>query len=319
MLTRNLPLKLAAIGLAVFLWFWVLLKEQNLIPQHTVRTAITEEGMGAGLALASPLPEAEVRVRGLKEEISRVEHSLEAYVICRGLGPGRHVRPVGVRTPANVNLVGVRPAEVTVVLEEVITEGRRVDLDLRGEPPAGYQLTGVEASPKLVNISGARSTVERVSRARATVDLARAVPEVPVSMPVEVLDGSGKVVAGVEVEPERVNVLAGLKLVVSSRTVPVVVRTRGALPENVKLTSVQVEPAMVTIVGPANRVQDVGRIDTEELVLTGVTGNFTRRLALVVPEEVNLLSDPSAMVTVKVTAPQPAAPPQDEAADQSGG
>ena len=66
MLTRNLPLKLAAIGLAVFLWFWVLLKEQNLIPQHTVRTAITEEGMGAGLALASPLPEAEVRVRGLK-------------------------------------------------------------------------------------------------------------------------------------------------------------------------------------------------------------------------------------------------------------
>ena len=56
MLTRNLPLKLAAIGLAVFLWFWVLLKEQNLIPQHTVRTAITEEGMGSGLALASPLP-----------------------------------------------------------------------------------------------------------------------------------------------------------------------------------------------------------------------------------------------------------------------
>jgi len=126
-------------------------------------------------------------------------------------------------------------------------------------------------------------------------------------------------VGGVQVEPERVNVLAGLKLVVSSRTVPVVVRTRGALPENVKLTSVQVEPAMVTIVGPANRVQDVGRIDTEELVLTGVTGNFTRRLLLVVPQEVNLLSDPSAKVTVKVAGPQSAAPPQDEAGGQTGG
>jgi YbbR domain-containing protein len=319
MLTKNLPLKLAALGLAVFLWFWVLLKEQNLIPEHTVRTAIVEEGMGAGLALASPLPQVEVRVRGLRDEISDVENSLEAYVMCRGLGPGRHTRPVEVRTPANVNLVGVRPAEVTVVLEEVITAGRRVDLDLRGEPPAGYELTGVDASPKTVDISGARSTVERVSRARATLDLARAVPEVQVSLPVEVLDGSGKVVEGVEVEPERVNVLTGLKLVVSSRTVPVVVRTRGALPGNVKLTSVQVEPAMVTIVGPANRVQDVGRIDTEELVLTTVTGNFTRRLALIVPEEVNLLSDPSAMVTVKVTVPQPAAPPQDEAAGQSGG
>jgi len=319
MLTRNLPLKLAALGLAVFLWFWVLLKEQNLIPEHTVRTAISEEAMDAGLALASPLPEAEVRVRGLREEIGQVERSVEAYVICRGLGPGRHVRPVRVRTPASVNLVGVRPSEVTVVLEEVISEGRRVDLDLRGEPPAGYQLTGVDASPKLVKVSGARSTVERVSRARATVDLARAVPEMPVSLPVEVVDGSGKIVEGVEVEPERVNVLAGLKLVVSSRTVPVVVQTRGALPENVKLTSVQVEPAMVTIVGPANRVQAVGQIDTEELVLTGVTRSFTDRLLLVVPQEVNLLADPSAMVTVKVTAPQPAAPPQDEAGGQSGG
>jgi YbbR domain-containing protein len=260
-------------------------------------------------------------VRGLREEIGQVERSLEAYVICRGLGPGRHVRPVQVRTPGSVNLVGVRPSEVTVVLEEVIGEGRRVDLDLRGEPPAGYQLTGVDAEPKVVKVSGARSTVERVSRARATVDLARAVPEVPVSLPVEVVDGSGKVVEGVEVDPERVNVLAGLKLVVSSRTVPVVVQTRGALPENVKLTSVQVEPAMVTIMGPANRVQAVGQIDTEVLTLDRVTKSFTDRLRLVVPEEVNLLTltDLSVKVTVKVTAPQPAAPPQGEAGGQSGG
>ncbi len=319
MLTRNLPLKLAALGLAVFLWFWVLLKEQNLIPEHTVRTAIVEEGMEAGYALASPLPEAEVRVRGLREEIGQVERSLEAYVICRGLGPGRHVRPVQVRTPASVNLVGVRPSEVAVVLEEVIAEGRRVDLDLRGEPPAGYQLTGVDADPKLVNVSGARSTVERVSRARATVDLARAVPGVPVSLPVEVVDGSGKIVGGVEVDPERVNVLADLKLVVSSRTVPVVVQTRGVLPENVKLISVHVEPAMVTIVGPATRVQAVGQIDTEELGLAGVTKNSTYRLLLVVPEDVTLLTDSPAKVTLKVTAPQSGAPPQDEAGAHSGG
>jgi hypothetical protein len=38
-----------------------------------------------------------------------------------------------------------------------------------------------------------------------------------------------------------------------------------------------------------------------------------------VPEEVSLLTDTSATVTVKVTAPQPAEPAQDEAGGESGG
>ncbi len=318
MLTRNLPLKIAALGLAVFLWFWVLLKEQNLIPEDTVRTTIVAEGVGVGLALPSGLPEAEVRVRGLKEDLRQVERSVQAYVACRGLGPGRHRRPVIVRSPASVTVMGVRPDEVTVVLEEIVSEGRRVDLRLVGEPAAGYELMGVEASPEVVQVTGARSAVERASRAVLTMDLGRAMPEVPISLPVEVLDSSGKAAREVELKPSRVNVTATLKLVVSSRTVPVVVQTSGTLPGELKLSSVEVEPAMVTIVGPANRVHEVGQINTEELVLTWVTGDFTRKLPLVVPQEVNLLSDRSVKVTVTVAStPAPAAPEEEGAGDSS--
>lgn len=315
MLTRNLPLKIAALVLAVFLWFWVLLKEQNLIPEDTVRTAILAEGVGAGLALPSGLPEASVRVRGQKQDLRQAGRRVQAYVVCRGLGPGRHRRTVRVRSPGNVTVVSVHPDEVTLVLEEVVSEGRRLDLRLVGEPPAGYQLMGVEPSPEVVQVSGARSAVERVSRAVLTVELGRAMPEVPMSLPVELLDSSGNPAREVEVRPSRVNVLATLKLVVSSRTVPVVVQTSGALPADVKLTSVQVDPPMVTIVGPANRVHEVEQIDTEALVLTGVTGSFTRKLPLVVPQEVNLLSDRSVNVTVRVTSAPTAAGPQEEAGD----
>ncbi|UCC68253.1 MAG: hypothetical protein JSV79_14290 [Armatimonadota bacterium] len=312
MLTRNLPLKLAALGLAVFLWFWVLLKEQQLIPENTVRAAIVAEGVKGGLALAGPLPEAEVRVRGLKQDLSQAGRDVEAYVACRALGPGRHRRTVRVRKPPNVTVVSVRPAEIAVELEEIVSEGRRVDLRLVGEPPAGYQLMGVEASPEVVQVSGAGSAVERVTRALVTMDLGRAMPEVPISLPAEAQDSSGKAAPEVEVEPSRVNVLAKLKLIVSSRTVPVVVQTEGALPASVKLVSVQVEPAMVTIVGPASRVHEVERVSTEELGLTGVTESFTRKLSLVVPHEVNLLSDRSVEVRVRVEKAQPPASRQEE-------
>jgi hypothetical protein len=38
-----------------------------------------------------------------------------------------------------------------------------------------------------------------------------------------------------------------------------------------------------------------------------------------VPQEVNLLTDPSAKVTVRVAGPPPAEPAQDQAGGESGG
>ena len=88
--------------------------------------------------------------------------------------------------------------------------------------------------------------------------------------------------------------------VVVSRTLPVVVQTRGALPAGLELASVQVDPAMVTVVLPASHVGDVTQVDTEELSLSGARGSFTRSLRLIVPEGANLMGDPEARVTVKI-------------------
>ena len=317
MLIRNLPLKIAALALAVFLWFWVLLKEQNLISEQAVKATIVSEGVRAGLALSGQLPEAQVRLRGLRQDVNEAAGGVEVYVSCAGLGAGRHQRAVEVRVPADVSVVAVRPAEVTVVLEEVISEARQVEVRLVGEPPAGYKFVGVEASPKAVEVSGAQSSVERATHAVVTMDLGRAMPEAPLSLPVQVGNSSGEAVQGVAVTPARVNVLATLELVVSSRTVPVVVQTGGYLPEELRLVSVQVEPAMVTIVGPANRVNEVEQIETQELALTGITSSFSRTLSLAVPQGVNLYSEPSVQVTVKVEKVQPASGTQEEPLGES--
>ncbi len=305
MLTRNLSLKLAALALAVFLWFWVLVREQNLIPEQTYRATVTAENVQRGLAVSGDLLTTEVKLRGLREDVEQAGRSVTAYVACRGLGPGRHQLPVRVRVPGNVTVVSVRPSNATVVLEEIVTEGRAVELKLVGEPSSGYELVSVEASPRVVEVAGLRSAVERASRAQVTVDRGRAIPEVPVSLPVEVLDSSGNPAPGVRPEPPQVNVLATLKLVVTPKTVPVVVRTRGSLPSDLTLTSIRVEPPIVTVLGRADRVQEVRQVETEELALSGVSESFTRTLRLVVPGGVSILSGQSVRVAVKVAKPQP--------------
>ena len=50
MLHRNLPLKAASILLAIFLWFWVMLNEENPITQKTVELRVTPQGAQTGLA-----------------------------------------------------------------------------------------------------------------------------------------------------------------------------------------------------------------------------------------------------------------------------
>ena len=312
MLHRNLPLKAAAFALAVFLWFWVLLNEGNPIVEVPVKVAITAQSIGKGLALRSELPTADVRVRGLKREAGYAQAGVEAYVSCRGLEEGSYRLAVQVRAPEEVTVAGVRPPEVSVALEKVVSEAKTVELRLLGQPPSGYEVVGAGVSPRVIRVSGPRSRVDRAARLLVTMDLGRAVPEAPVSLPVRAVNSSGDKVEGVSLTPARANVLVSMKLVVSPRTVPVVLRTRGRLPADVRIVSVQVQPPMVTIMGPAARVQQVAEIETEPLPLDGVHERLAERLRLVVPEEVNLLSDPSVRVTVTVEKRPTAAPGRED-------
>jgi len=314
MLHRNLPLKAASVLLAIFLWFWVLLNEENPIIEVPVKTAVTTIGLAPGLALQRSLPNVEVRVRGLKQDVAEVNRSIEAFVSCRDLGAGGYRLAVQVTRPENVTVTTVRPAEVPVVLEEVVSESRTVELRLVGEPPAGYELVGAEQRPQVVRLSGPRSRVDRAARVLVTMDLGRAVPEVPVSLPVRPVDSAGNSVERVNPSPPRINVLVTMKLVVSSRTVPVVVRTRGAPAGDVQISSVRVDPAMVTIMGPASRVQEVGQIETEELSLANLRESFTRTVRLIVPEDVNLLTESSVKVSVTVEQAASASPAPGEPA-----
>jgi YbbR domain-containing protein len=300
MLHRNLPLKAAAVFLAIFLWFWVMLNEENPILEELVHTSVVGKDLKPGLALQRELSDADVRLRGLKGNMADIKGAVEAFVSCRGLGAGSYRLGVQVRAPKDVTVIGVHPADVSVVLEDIVSANRPVELQRTGDPPAGYELVDTSYSPKMVRVSGAQSQVDRAARVLVTVDLARVVPGVPISLSPRAVDSSGDGVRNVVIAPPRVTVMVEMHPVVVSRTLAVVVRTRGVLPAGLELASVQVDPAMVTVVLPASHVGDITQIDTEELSLSGVQGSFTRNLRLIVPEGANLMGDPEVRVTVKI-------------------
>ena len=253
-----------------------------------------------GLALEKRISAVDVRLRGMKQDMEETEHGVAAFVSCAGLKAGEHLLPVQVVAPEGVSVVAVRPPEVVVSLEPIITESKQIELKLVGAPAPQYELLGAEVSPKFAQISGPRSRVDQVAEVAVSANLDRADPEVPTALPLYALDSGGNRVGGLTIDPPRARVVLRVKHVVASRTVPVVVRTRGPLPEGLKIESVQVEPAMVSIVGPADRVREVSQIETSDLLLNTVRARPTRKLGLVVPDGVNLLNSSSVTVTVKL-------------------
>lgn len=313
MFHRNLPLKTASLLLAIFLWFWVLLSEQNPIIEQTLsKVPVTAEGIQPGLALEGDVPSVDVRVKGLKQDMLDLRGSVRAFVSCRNLRAGSYRLGVQVRPSEDVSVVWTRPADIPVVIEEIVSESRTAQAKMVGEPPAGYELIGATISPKVVKVSGSRTRVDQASRVMVTVDLRRIVPGVASLLPAHAVESTGAAVRGLTLTPPQVSVLADLKPVVASKVLPVFVRTRGLPPADLHLTSVEADPPMVTAVLPASRVTEMTHVDTQEIDLGTAKGSFTRSVGLVVPEGVSLLSDSKVTVSVRLVHAPPRPPAQQE-------
>jgi YbbR domain-containing protein len=321
MLHRNLPLKAASVLFAIFLWFWVLLNVEDPILEFPLKVSAVAEGVSEGLTLGRPLRKVDVRVRGLSKEMDETNNGLQAYVSCRNLAPGEYQLPVQVRSPQNMTVVSVRPAQNTLVLEEVVEKSLPTEVDLTGEPALGYEFKDYRVRPTAIKITGARSQVERAAQARVTMDMTGVMPDVWMSVPARALDSSGSPVEDVTLTPPRVSVSLRMNLAVVPRPVPVVVKTIGGAPSGLRVASIRVEPAVVTILGGANRVEEITHVETADLRLSNAQGSFSRSLPIMVPDGVNLLTDPevTVYVAIEVVAPEAEPPADEEPASEAEG
>jgi YbbR domain-containing protein len=85
---------------------------------------------------------------------------------------GSHIVPltpdgVWFNPTADVRIVRVNPARVSIVLERIISREVPVRVPLQGNPPAGMEVYQVTVVPETVSISGRRSQVDLVREATA--------------------------------------------------------------------------------------------------------------------------------------------------------
>ena len=238
--------------------------------------------------------------------------SFQATADWKGLGEGTHRVPIKVTcTDRSVTILGVQPEAVNVQLERLVKEAIEITVEIQDKDalPLGYSIEPPEVEPRFVSVEGAASAVERVKALVVAVSLAgqrTAVARVVEPRPV---DENGITVPNVKLSPPNVKVTFDIQKKLNYREVAIRARTTGSPARGYFVSSVNVEPATVTVFGPPATISAMpGLVAVKgEVDVTGATRMFAQRMDLELPEGVSVFqegqSEPQkVLVTVEIDA-----------------
>jgi len=245
---QNLNYKIIAVLLAVALWFYVLLTEENPIIERKLTVPLQPWQMASGLVASGYPDRVEVLVQGPKRLVGSLsENAITARLDLASVRPGTRQVPVVAMGADEVTVVRLHPSRVSVKVEQVASKTMRVEYLVLGTPPPGVMLGQVRLEPAMVRVSGAHSLVEQVEHTLVTVNAELAgLAESQVS--VRAVNEYGMPIPGVKLEPGRVRVRVEAERKLDYKTVPITVQVTGVA-EGWQVKSVTVEPAVVTLGG----------------------------------------------------------------------
>ena len=138
-------------------------------------------------------------------------------------GPAVEVPVQLVPIDARVEIVDYSPRVVNVRVDEVVSRTFPVNVE-RGSVPAGLVLGPVQVTPSSVSVRGASSRVSSVHDVTARVAIDDSGLNVDQEVDLDALDETGNLVAGVQLDPQRVLVRIDVAKQLAYATLPVVPR-----------------------------------------------------------------------------------------------
>jgi YbbR domain-containing protein len=166
-LTENWSLKLTAIFLAFVLWLVV----RGDPGTERVITVPLEIRVPPNTVIVNERPNSvDVTVRGASSYVWFGQSTSPACVIdLEEAGEGEHIVPlteanVRIARTAGIDVISVRPARISVVLEKTASKEVPIVAPIRGDPAEGFEIYGQSWSPNSILITGPRSRVAAIGQ-----------------------------------------------------------------------------------------------------------------------------------------------------------
>lgn len=298
-----------ALALAVAVWISSV-TSADPDQTRTIETPVPVQiiGQSSNLVFSQPIPkEVEVTLRAPLSVWTLIESDpslVRAILDVSGLSSGEHTMDLQIQVNARpIQIVSAAPKTLTFTLEPLVTKPMEVDLRISGEVAIGYQIGEATLEPLEVVVSGAQSQVEKVMRARVSMDLNRIRENFDQFLKVEVLDERGQSVSGVTVSPETVHVILPVVQQGGYRDVAIKVTTLGRVASGYRLTDISVSPPVITIYSEDPELVNSlpGVLETQPLDLQNAQDDITTRLRLSLPAGISVIGEQTVLVQAGVS------------------
>lgn len=201
-----------------------------------------------------------------------------------GWSKGENYIPVNVIAPESLKVLEAKPAKVEVTIEDLVALSKPVEVIFRGNMPADTEEGAIEVKPAAIEITGARSEVEAVTSVQVTVDVADfSADGASVQVVATAVNYADMPVENIKLSATYIQVFAKLLRV---KEVPFEVSIIGQLAEG--LGAELSVPETIKIKGDRTVIEGITSISAEPVDVTGVTGNGTVSVRVILPEGVEL-------------------------------
>lgn len=186
-----------------------------------------------------------------------------------------------VSTSQRVNYDFKNPVMI-VTLEKIISEDKSIKVDITGSGKNNVDNIMLQDNIDKVSISGPRSLVNKVKRVVGTVKVNGELNDFSQSIKLEPVDANGKVVEGIELEKDSVNVNI---ILLAQKTVPIILKLSDNSESGVNYTMSQ---NTVTIKGKKDIVDSINDIETQPVKLSEILPGTSKDIYLQVPSGITI-------------------------------
>ena len=197
-----------------------------------------------------------------------------------------------------------RPKMMTVSLEDKITKQFKINVETIGAVDENCYVGTLEANPKMIEISGAQSVVERIADVRVVVTLNEETSDFRHSKLVpKVYDANGKEIdsSGLEFSDTSINVKVGVQ---NTKIVPITVTTTGTPLVGYAVAEMNYDPSQIRVTGSDAALRKITSIPIE-VDVTNARSTIEKEIVLTpyLPEGVSIVGNTNS-IAVKVTIQQ---------------
>ncbi|HEY1756508.1 MAG TPA: CdaR family protein [Bryobacteraceae bacterium] len=168
-LTHNFFWKLASLMLAVLLWF-VIAGEPELVAIQSV--PVLYRNLPGSLLLLSDAPDqVRVELRGSSGRLTQatLADAFAAVDLAGVVAPGDQTFTLSnsdFNLPQGVRFVRAVPSQVHLRFDRILSKAVPVELELKGQLPAGYLLSAESIEPETLSVSGPAASVSAIRSAQ---------------------------------------------------------------------------------------------------------------------------------------------------------